>query len=196
VTCAPARKKVYGLTGGIASGKTTVARMLMEAGIPVLDADQVARELTAPGGKAHAAIQEKFGTTDKAALRERIFKDPQARKDLEAILHPLIRTESEKKIQSLPDPVVVYEAALLVETGRYRDFDGLIVVESPPEQRKARLLQRDGNTPEDADRILAAQLSDENRAQVATAVIRNTGTLAELADQVRDLIVLLKGAAG
>jgi dephospho-CoA kinase len=171
---------VWGLTGGIASGKSTVARIFSELGIPVVDADQVARQLAAKGGAAHLPILDRFGTTDRSSLREIVFSDPQARKDLEAILHPLIKAESERQLQKLGPGVVLYEAALLVETGRYKDFRGLIVVDAPREQRKQRLIERDHCSPELAEKILLAQSSDENRRAAATFVLENSGTEQEL----------------
>ena len=170
--------RVYGLTGGIASGKSTVARLFTEiAGIPVVDADQVSRGLSAEGGAAHSIILKRFGTTERARLREIVFADENARHDLEAILHPLIREESERQLRAAaeksPAPIVLYEAALLVESGRYRDFDGLIVVEAAPEERIRRLRARDGQNEQMARQILAAQLPDKARSSVATHRILN-----------------------
>jgi dephospho-CoA kinase len=177
---AAAHLTVWGLTGGIASGKSLAARYFAEAGIPVLDADALSRELSAPGGAAHGKILARFGTADRAKLRTLVFQDTSARRDLEAILHPLIQKESLLRLKALAAPIVLYEAALLVETGRYRDLAGLLVIDAPRDLRRARLLQRDGCTPELADQILAAQMSDEERSQAATAVISNCGTPEEL----------------
>ncbi len=179
--------KVFGLTGGIASGKSTASLFFSEAGIPVIDADLVARELTDHGGRAHDAVLKRFGTTDRAKLRELVFADAKARADLEAILHPLIREESARRISETQAPLVIYEATLLVETGRFKDFDGLIVVEAPREERIQRLMARDHSTREIAEKILASQASDESRRAVATFVITNTGTLDELKAQVQAL---------
>ena len=186
---------VWGLTGGIASGKSTVARLLAERKVPVIDADQVSRQLSVPGGAAYPLILKRFGTVDRAALRKTVFADPQARKDLEAILHPLIRTESLRQIQvaattSVPGVLrpVVYEAALLVESGRSKDLAGLIVVDCPSEVRKQRLIARDHIDPALADRILAAQIGDDERLKAATAVIKNSGSLDQLKMAVDDLI--------
>jgi dephospho-CoA kinase len=188
--------EVWGLTGGIASGKSTAARMFAEAGIPVVDADEVARDLRRPGGAAHKAIVARFGTDDREKLRKIIFGEPQARKDIEAILHPLIVRESHALMQKYADQGharVMYEAALLVETGRYREFTGLIVVDSSLGTRRQRLILRDGLPPELADRILGAQIPDEQRLAVATHVIRNEGSLGELRAQVEELITRLDG---
>jgi len=202
--------KVWGLTGGIASGKSTVARIFAEAGVPVVDADQVARDLRAPGGAAHDPIVARFGTVDPARLREIVFSDPVARAELEAILHPLIRTESMRRIEAAvtgqlasatngsgrrmdnltapPAVPVIYEAALLVETGRYRDFAGLIVVSADEKLRVKRLMDRDQNDEELAQRIVAAQISDEKRRSCADFVIENHGSLEDLRKQVLAIV--------
>jgi dephospho-CoA kinase len=179
--------RVWGLTGGIASGKSLAARFFAEAGIPVIDADQISRELSQPGGAAQSAIQKRFGTTDRTELRKLVFADPAARRDLESILHPLIKLESLNRIKKLGAPAVVYEAALLVEGGRYKELDGLIVVTSPLAQRRARLIARDGIAPELADQMIAAQLSDADRTKVANHVLENNGTEDDLRAKVTDL---------
>ncbi len=189
--------ELWGLTGGIASGKTTVAGLFEEAGIPVLDADRISRDLSVPGGAAHDAILKRFGTSDRAKLRETVFKDPEARRDLENLLHPLIAQESLKRAQALaaqvnrPRRVILYEAALLVETARHKDLDGLIVVASDPALRKKRLSSRDAMTAEMADRMIAAQISEEERKKHAIYVIENHGDLEELRQAVQTAIVKL-----
>lgn len=184
--------RVWGLTGGIASGKTTVAKFFEMEGIPVIDADQIARELSQKGGRAYAPILKRFGTNDRAKLREIIFSDPQARKDLEAILHPLIREESFKQIDECAKKtgagVFLYEATLLVETGRYKDLDGLIVVEAPEKLRKERLALRDQLDAGLIDQIFSAQTSDAERRKPATHIIENRGNLDELKKQVREWV--------
>jgi dephospho-CoA kinase len=194
------RARVWGLTGGIASGKSEVARFFAEAGVAVIDADQIARELRAPGGAAHKAILRRFGTTDPMRLREIVFKDERARSELEAIMHPLIRAESAKKIQdalasaaksgqahqgSVP---VIYEAALLVETRRCKDFAGLIVVSADENLRLSRLMARDKSPEELARKILSAQIQDKERRAHATFVIENHGSLDELKAQVLKIV--------
>ena len=107
------RKRVWGLTGGIASGKSTVARIFEELGVPVIDADEIARGLSQPGGAAHAAVLSRFGTADREKLHGIVFSDPKARGDLEAILHPLIREESARRLSALSNhALVLYEAVL------------------------------------------------------------------------------------
>jgi dephospho-CoA kinase len=187
MSCARSPFLRVGLTGGIASGKSTAARFFSEAGVPVLDADALVRELSAPGGRAHTDIVRQFGTADRAALRERIFRDPSQRKILESILHPLVAQESASRmlaLQAQGAPGVVYEAALLIEAGRAGDFDELVVVTSPEELRLARIQARDGLTREGAEAVLRAQLSDEERLRFATQVLRNDGSLADLKAQV------------
>jgi dephospho-CoA kinase len=188
--------KIYGITGGIASGKSTAAEFFRQLGAPVVDADEIARTLREPGGKASAAILMRFGTLDRIALREMIAVDPKARKDLEAILHPLIHKESERQFALLarPNPRVpayaIYEAALLVETGRARHFEGVILVESRVENQLARLIERDRMTPERARQFLDATLAAnpiEKKRNAATHIIQNDGTLDELQAEVRRL---------
>jgi dephospho-CoA kinase len=178
--------KVIGLTGGIASGKSTVARILSELGFPCLDADELVRELSAPGGKAYDAIVKRFGTADRGTLREVVFDDVQARHDLEAILHPLVRLETiarAAKVIKFGLPLI-YEAALLVETGRYRELDGLIVVNATEQLRRERLRQRNQWDELMIDRVIAAQARDEVRLAAATVVFTNNGTEEDLRTQV------------
>lgn len=187
-----ASAQVWGLTGGIASGKSTAARIFAEKGFAVLDADAIARALTDPGGAAEAQVRAEFGTTDRARLREIVFADPARRARLEAILHPLIRAESERRIAELAPgsraSVVIYEAALLVETGRYRDFAGLIVVDAPRPTRKQRLIARNGFTDKLAEKILSSQSSDDQRLAAATAVLDNSRDEHSLRAQIDALI--------
>ena len=182
------KTEIWGLTGGIASGKSTVAGFFSKAGIPVIDADQITHDLSAYGGKAHEAILKRFKTADRRKLREIVFADAVARKDLEAILHPLIHAESQKRIERFKKPRVIYEAALLVETGRNKDLAELIVVTASAEVRLERLMARGGFDRAGAARMISAQTSDEIRLKVATHVIENSGSLSELEEKVRVLI--------
>lgn len=185
--------KVWGLTGGIASGKSTAARFFQNAGLTVIDADQIARDLRAPSGAAFAPIFKRFGTTNASRLREIVFSDINAKKDLEGILHPLIRFESDVRIKAAANSghPVIYEAALLIETGRYSQFSGLIVVTAPDEIRLKRLIERDGCERELAQRILQTQITDEERKKLATHVLNNDGTQDKLEAQVKTLVPLL-----
>lgn len=186
---------IYGLTGGIASGKSAAAGFLRELGIEIVDADAIARALRAPGGAAEGPILAAFGTLDPQALRARIATSPEDKKRLESILHPLIAAESARRFaeiesQSVPGPdanassigsrYAVYEAALLVEAGRAGDFTGVILVESAPELQLARLVARDGMDAEIAKKFLEAQAPVAVKRAAATHHIVNNGTLDEL----------------
>lgn len=183
----------WGLTGGIASGKSTAAKFFSDLGIPVVDADQISRKLSAPGGAAYDEIVKRFGTADREVLRDKVFQEPTARRDLEAILHPHIARESEAEMTKLAGEtgakIVLYEATLLVETGRYKDFDGLIVVESPRSIRKARLMERNAFSDELAEKILGSQTTDDARRKAATIILENTGTPQELQKKVHEIVL-------
>lgn len=183
--------KVFGLTGGVASGKSLAARIFQENDVAVLDADQVSRDITNPGGEGYEPVLKHFGTVDRAKLRHLVFTNPRARAELEAILHPLIQKETQQRLdrfRAMKYKLAVYEAALLVETGRYQDFDGLIVVTAPWDDRKLRLMGRDACPPEMAEAILRAQLSDEDRVRVADFVIENDTSPEEFEEKVKALI--------
>ncbi|HEU5301959.1 MAG TPA: dephospho-CoA kinase [Acidimicrobiia bacterium] len=188
---------LVGLTGGIGSGKSTVARLLQERGAVVVDADAVAREVVEPGTPALAALVERFGdsvlasdgTLDRPALASLAFVDEASRKDLEAITHPAINEEFLRRMQAAPpDAIVVCDVPLLAESeqARGRGYPIVIVVEAPGEVRLARLEGR-GVAREDAERRMAAQASDEDRRVLATHVIDNSGDLAALERQVAAL---------
>jgi dephospho-CoA kinase len=174
---------VVGLTGGIGSGKSTVADLLAARGAIVLDADAIAREVVEPGRPALAAIAERFGpgvlradgSLDRPALAAVAFVDAASRRDLEAITHPAINDEFTARMDAAPDAaVVVCDVPLLVEsaTGRNRRYDVVVVVEAPLEVRLERLAAR-GMAPAEAQRRMAAQATDEQRRAVATYVIEN-----------------------
>jgi dephospho-CoA kinase len=190
--------EVWGLTGGIASGKSTAARFFEAAGVPVIDADRVAASLSEPGGRAYDAIVAEFGTADRAELRKKVFNQPEQKKKLESILHPLIREESEAafarrieeetKKHGKPPKRILYEAALLVETGRYKELQGLVVVEAAEADRIERLIKRDGIDATLAQKMIAAQATDEERRAAATAVLFNRGSEAALKAAVESII--------
>jgi dephospho-CoA kinase len=189
--------KVYGLTGGIASGKSLAAQFFATRGVPVLDADQVVRELTAPGTAGEREMIRVFGTSDRRRVRELLFSDAVLRKRWEGYLHPLLVAETRRIFDATAKEgaaFAIYEAALLVETGRFRDLDGLIVVESPRELRLDRLCQRDSVSRIQAESALRAQLSDEERRQHADFVLINAGTPESLRLQVESLVDRLAGA--
>ena len=189
--------QVWGLTGGIASGKSTAARIFEKQGIAVVDADQIARKLSSEGGLASPQILKRFGTLDRKALRQIVFNDPQSKSDLEKILHPLIWNESLKEFDRVSElaqsqgtslPIILYEAALLIETGRYQSLDGLIVVTAPSELRMQRLIERDPVSPQLAAAMINAQISDDQRRAAATEILSNVSNLDELEEQILNLI--------
>jgi dephospho-CoA kinase len=180
-----------GLTGGIGSGKSTVARIFGDLGARVIDADVVARDLVRPGYPLLAQIAEAFGPEvllpdgelDRARLASIIFADAEKRRALEAILHPPIMREIDLLATAFGraerDAVVVVEAALIVEIGRAGEFDRLVVVWATPEQQLQRLMARDGFGREEAERRLAAQMPLEEKRRAAHLVVDNSGTPAD-----------------
>jgi len=176
------------LTGGIASGKTAVAQLFAQHSIPVLDTDQIARDVVEPGQPALAQIVESFGTDildasgrlDRARMRDRVFAEPAQRKLLESILHPAIRSELNRRSLEAEGPYQVHVIPLLVETGQRGNYDRVLVVDCPEAEQMRRLTLRDGSTVEQARNILAAQVSREQRLSVADDVIVNTGTVEDL----------------
>ncbi|MFO0695673.1 MAG: dephospho-CoA kinase [Polyangiales bacterium] len=189
------KKKVVGLTGGIASGKSTVAKAFERHGVAVVDADQIARDVVEPGTPGLAKIVETFGRDvltadghlDRKKLGDLVFRDAEARAALNAITHPLIALAGIEKISSYAAtdvPYVIYEAALLVETGGYKGFDALVVVAVTPETQLSRLVGRDGAGEEDARARIASQMPMERKIAVADYVIRNDGPLEEAAREV------------
>ena len=192
--------KKIGLTGGIGVGKSTVARLFQElAGAAVVDADQVARELRAPGGAAEAPILARFGTLDRTELRKHLSSDPKAKSDLESILHPLIRKKSDEIMANLErntptPPFVVYEASLLIESGRAPDFDALIVVTAPLPERLSRIMARDQIKKEAALAMVDAQSTDEFRLNHADYHIQNLGSPQDLRSQVAKIVDQIQSA--
>ena len=187
-----------GLTGGIGSGKSTVARLWAELGAVIIDTDAIAHALTTPGGAAIAPIAQQFGAAminaagalDRARMRELVFSRPEARADLEAILHPLIRQETERQAAAAPDGGVrVFDVPLLVESGRWRErVDRVLVVDCDEATQVARVVARSGWTPEAVQRVIAQQASRAQRRAVADAVLLNQGrTVDELRTEVAAL---------
>jgi len=181
-----------GLTGGIGSGKSTASALLAGHGAVVVDADRVAREVVEPGMPGLAAVVEAFGrqvlTPDGAlnrpALAAVVFADPEARRTLDSIVHPLVRARGrELESAAPPGSVVVHDVPLLVETGQASSYDLVLVVLADRETRVARLVQR-GLTAEDARARIAVQATDEQRCAVADVVLDNSGTPEQLAEQV------------
>lgn len=185
-----------GLTGGVASGKSTVAAILAELGAVVIDADQLAREVVAPGTDGLARVVAEFGPQvltetgelDRAALGAIVFADEAARRRLEAIIHPLVHARGrELEAAAPPDALVVHDIPLLAESGRAESFDAVIVVDAPHEVQVDRMTSQRGWTPDDAQARIAAQATREQRLGVATHVIENTGTLEDLRDRVTEV---------
>ncbi|MBM7804714.1 dephospho-CoA kinase [Geodermatophilus bullaregiensis] len=181
-----------GLTGGIGSGKSTVAALLAARGAVVVDADRIAREVVEPGTPGLAAVVGAFGpgvlagdgSLDRAALASIVFADPEARARLDGIVHPLVRARAREVIERAdPDAVVVQDVPLLVETGQAGAHDLVLVVEVDLETRVARLVLR-GLREEDARARIAAQATDEQRRAVADVVLDNSGGPESLAEQV------------
>lgn len=187
------------LTGGIASGKSTIARRLAEHGAIVVDADQLVREVQAPGSPVLARISEEFGTDvilpdgslDRPALGARVFGDPDAVARLNAIVHPAVRTESARRFAAAfaadPAAVVVYDVPLLVEARADEPWDLIVVAHAPAEVRRRRLVELRGMTEEDAAARIASQVSDDRRLAVADVVIDTAGSVSETLTQVDDL---------
>lgn len=179
---------VVGLTGGIGSGKSTVARLFREQGVPVVDADQIARDVVEPGTDGLEAVVEAFGDgvldpygrLDRKRLGERVFVDEAARKKLEGILHPRIGAASMARFAELAQrehPYAIYEAALLVENGIHRTMQALVVVSASEEKQIARVMARDGLDEAAARQRIAAQLPLADKVAVADYVIDNDGPL-------------------
>ncbi|MDP4622237.1 MAG: dephospho-CoA kinase [Hydrogenophaga sp.] len=177
-----------GLTGGIGSGKSTVANFLARRGAAIVDADAISRSLTAPGGRAIAAIARTFGdemvgtdgAMDRAAMRERIFSDPQAKRQLEHIIHPLVGQITAEQAQAAVQSgqrVVVFDVPLLVESGeRWRQqVDRVVVVDCDVETQKQRVMARSGLSAEEVERIVAQQASRAQRLTCADLVVFNQG---------------------
>jgi dephospho-CoA kinase len=181
-----------GLTGGIASGKSMAADELARLGAVVIDADVLAREVVEPGTPGLAAVVERFGDgvlsdgrLDRARLGQIVFADPQARQDLERIIHPAVRRRAaELESQAGSDAVVVHVIPLLVETGQSQSFDLCVVVDVDRETQLARLAQRDGFDEHQANARIAAQATREARLAVADIVLDNRGSVADLKKQV------------
>ncbi len=184
-----------GLTGGIASGKSTVANLFAALGVTIVDTDLLAREVVAPGSALLPRIAEHFGaevlqkdgSLDRAALRSRVFANAAERQWLEQLTHPAIRELTDKRCESATSRYVIVAIPLLVEPAGAELFDRVLVVDCSPEIQLARLQARDGTTRAEAERMLAAQASREQRLAVADDVVKNDGDLATLREQVEKL---------
>lgn len=191
-----------GLTGGIASGKSTAADRLAERGAVIIDADQLAREVVAPGTAGLRAVVARFGeqildsegSLDRAALGRVVFGDAHARADLEAIIHPAVRSRAAELVADAPsDAVVVQVIPLLVETGQQQAFDQVWVVDADPQTQLGRVQQRDGLSASEAAARMQAQASRAERLAVADVVLNNGGSPDELRREVDRAWESLKG---
>ena len=187
---------VVGLTGGIGSGKSAAAEEFGRLGATLVDTDAIAHELTQAGGAAMPTIRAQFGddyvdatgAMDRARMRALAFRDPAARKKLEALLHPMIRAESARRIAAAAGPYVIHVVPLLVESAGYRQrVARVLVVDCPPEVQLARVRQRSGLSADEVARIIGAQIKREVRLAAADDVIDNSSTLDALHKQVREL---------
>jgi dephospho-CoA kinase len=191
-----------GLTGGVATGKSYVARLMREADVPVVDSDVLAREAVAPGTPELTAIVERFGPEilmasgelDRARLGEQVFRDAGARRDLEAIVHPVVRRGITQFFRALPPgtPLAVADIPLLFETHGERNFDKVIVVACLTATQIERVIVRDGLSREAAAQRVAAQLPIEEKVRRADYVIRTDGTFAETDAQVAAVLASLR----
>ena len=193
-----------GLTGGVASGKSTVSAMLAELGAVVIDADLLAREVVAPGTDGLAAVVEEFGpevlgpdgALDRPRLGALVFADPERRRALEAIIHPRVRARAAEIEAAAPEgSVVVHDIPLLTETGQAASFDAVVVVDVPADVQVDRMVRIRGMSEEDARARIAAQAAREDRLAVATYVVENTGSLEDLRARVEDVHRLLIGTS-
>ena len=192
-----------GLTGGVASGKSTVSAILAELGAVVIDGDKLAREVVERGTPGLAAVVEAFGPElltpegdlDRPAMGAIVFNDETKRKQLEAIVHPLVfERYAELEAATGPDDVVIHDIPLLAESGRAAEFDEVIVVDAPEELQMQRMLRDRGWSEEDARSRIASQASREERLAIATHVIDNTGSLKALRTRVHEVHAALRAA--
>jgi len=199
---APARRfLLVGLTGGIATGKSTVSEILTRLGCVLIDADQLAREVVAPGEPALAAVVREFGDVlqpggalDRRKLAAIVFADPSRRKRLEAILHPAIRERFDARLDALTregfEGIVVFDAPVMIESGGYKNVDRLIVVVTDEATQRARLVARDADAA-DGERRIASQMPLAEKAKLADHVIDNTGDRAATEARTREVYAAL-----
>jgi dephospho-CoA kinase len=184
-----------GLTGGIGSGKSTVCTIFRELGVPVIDSDEIARELVVPGSDALQQIASRFGPQvlhddgrlDRQQMRELVFGDPNKRQQLEAILHPLIRQEMARQLALLHAPYVILAIPLLLEKGWQQQLDRVLVIDCSEELQRQRATRRDGSPAQTIEHIIACQITRSARLAAADDCIDNSGPLGSLRTQVETL---------
>jgi len=198
---------IVGLTGGVASGKSLVSQVWKEEGAYLIDADRIARELVQPRAPAWKALVKAFGkeilqedgSIHRKKLATRVFSNPVEKDLLNRILHPRIKREINRRIKGIgqkgPKAIVVIDAALLVETGYYRDVDKVVVVTSTKKQQIERLRRREEMDQEMAREIIDSQISGEERIKVADIIIRNEGSLEEIEKKAKGVLQKLKRMA-
>ena len=193
---------IYGLTGGIGVGKTTVANLFKEFGIPVVLADSVGREVVEKGSQGLSEIVDAFGDSildcngdlNRKALASTVFTDPANRRQLEGIIHPLVLERSRllfnRLIQS-GNPIVIYESALLFETNRHHEMEGVILINSTEKNRISRVQARDGSAEDEVKQRIQAQMDEIEKLKLADYLIENNTDLTSLKAKVESLITLL-----
>ncbi len=188
-------KLIIGLTGGIGSGKSAATRCFEKKGVPIVDADIVARDVVAPGSEGLSALTRLFGSKvllndgslNRAALRELVFNNEEKKTLLESILHPLIKARSAELLQAAQGPYAIYSAPLLIESKGHNNVDRIVVVDVPEEVQLQRASQRDGQSPEQIKAIMKTQLSRVDRLSYADDIVDNAGDLNALQQQVEQL---------
>ena len=198
---------IVGLTGGVATGKSSVSRMLKEEGAYIIDADQIAKELVEPHSPAWNKIQSIFGQEilsrdgwiDRKKMAALVFSSPEKRRTLGRILHPRIKKEMARRVKAIgqkdPQAIVVIDAPLLVETGYHREMERVILVLSTEMQQIERLRNRNGMDPEDARKIICSQMPLEEKREVADFVIENRGSLKGARGRVKEIFQELRRLA-
>ena len=184
-----------GLTGGIATGKSIVSKLFTELGIPVIDTDLIARDAVQPGQAALSQITQLFGpnilhpdkTLDRRKLRSLVFSDVKKRRQLEAILHPVIRRITLELAEKVSSPYTLIVVPLMFETGFDQLTDRVISIDANKKQQLSRLIERDSISESEARSIIASQISTDERNNLADDVINNTGSIDALSEQVKDL---------
>jgi dephospho-CoA kinase len=196
-----------GLTGGIASGKSTVSRMFEQLGCKVIDSDRITRQLFEPGNSVNAAVGEAFGpqvvapdgSIDRKVLGELVFESAALRERLNGIVHPAIKARQSEFLANVAaedsHAVAIVEAALIVEVGTYKNYDKVIVVTCPPTIQRQRLRERSGLTPEQIETRIASQMPMEEKVKVADFVIDNSGDIASTRQQVEEVYRQLRAIA-